>query len=79
MESLSRDPASKKPKEKKTKTLRQHLKLSEFRLQWSMFAVLAIMLIVFMIGNPRVFLSFRIYYSVAIDIAWVIKYVVYPY
>ena len=63
MESFSRDPTTKKPKEKKTKTLRHHLKLSEFRLQWSMVAVLAIILAVFTIKNPRVFLGFRIYYS----------------
>ena len=63
MESFSRDPTTKKPKEIKTKTLRHHLKLSEFRLQWSMVAVLAIILAVFTIKNPRVFLSFRIYYS----------------
>jgi len=43
--------------------LKHYLKLSEFKLQWSMFAVLAIMLAVFIIGNPRVFLGSNIYYS----------------
>ncbi len=53
----------KKQKREKIKTLKDYLKLSEFRLQWSMVAVLAIILAVFTIRNPRVFLSFRIYYS----------------
>jgi len=46
-----------------TKTLKHWLKLSEFKLQWSMVAALATVLAIFMIGNPRVFLGSRIYYS----------------
>ncbi len=53
----------KKLKREKAKTLKDYLKLSEFRLQWSMFAVLATILILFMIMAPRVFLGSSIYYS----------------
>jgi len=68
MESLSRGLTTKKPKEKKIKTLKHHLKLSEFKLQWSIFAVLAALFTLFMIIAPRVFLGFRIYYSFMIVI-----------
>jgi len=45
------------------KRLKDYLKLNEFRLQWSMFAVLVAVLAVFIIGSPRVFLGSSIYYS----------------
>ena len=63
MESLSRGLTKKKPKEKKIKTLKHHLKLSEFKLQWSIFAVLAALFTLFIIGDPRTFLAPDIYYS----------------
>ena len=68
MESLSRGLTTKKPKEKKIKTLKHHLKLSEFKLQWSISAVLAAIFTLFMIIAPRVFFGFRIYYSFMIVI-----------
>jgi len=68
MESLSRGLTTKKPKEKKIKTLKHHLKLSEFKLQWSISAVLVAIFTLFMIIAPRVFLGFRIYYSFMIVI-----------
>jgi len=63
MGSLSRSLTIKKPKEKKTKTLREHLKLSEFKLQWSIFAILVALFTLFIIGAPRTFLLPDIYYS----------------
>jgi len=45
------------------KRLKNYLKLNEFKLQWSMFAVLVAVLAVFIIGSPRVFLGSSIYYS----------------
>ena len=71
MESLSRGPTTKKPKERKTETLRHHLKLSEFRLQWSIFAVLVGIFTLFMIIAPRVFFGFRIYYSFMIVVPFI--------
>ncbi len=55
MENLSTTPTTKK--------LKYHLKLSEFKLQWSMFAVLAAMFVLFIIISPKVFLGHNIYYS----------------
>jgi len=63
MESLSRSLTTKKLEKKKTKTLKHCLKLSEFKLQWSIFAVLVGIFTLFMIMAPRVFFSFRTYYS----------------
>ena len=63
MESLSSNLTTKKPRRGRIKTLKHYLKLSEFKLQWSMIAVFATVLAIFMIGNPRVFLGFSIYYS----------------
>jgi len=71
MESLSRGPTTKKPKEKKTKMLRHHLKLSELKLQWSIFAVFAAIFTLFMIMAPRVFFGFRIYYSFMILVPFI--------
>lgn len=39
------------------------LKMSESKLQLSILAVLIIVFIIFIIGNPRTFLSYRIYYA----------------
>ncbi len=55
MENLSPSPTTKK--------LRHHLKLSEFNLQWSIFAVLAALFTLFIIGCPKTFLAPYIYYS----------------
>jgi simple sugar transport system permease protein len=63
MESLSRNLTTKKLKREKIKTLKHHLKLSEFKLQWSIFAVLAALFTLFIIGDPKTFLNFDIYYS----------------
>jgi len=63
MESLSRGLTKKKPKKKKIKMLKHHLKLSEFKLQWSIFAVLAALFTLFIIGDPKTFLNFDIYYA----------------
>jgi len=68
MENLSRSLTIKKLKRKKAKTLKNYLKLSEFKLQWSIFAVLATIFILFMIMAPGVFFSFNIYYSFMIVI-----------
>ena len=43
--------------------LKRYLKLSEFKLQWSMFAVLVALFMLFIIGDPRTFLAPDIYYS----------------
>jgi len=59
MESVS----TKKLKEKKTKTLRYYLKLSELKLQWSIFAVLVALFTLFIIGAPNIFLAPDMYYS----------------
>jgi simple sugar transport system permease protein len=45
------------------KMLKHHLKLSEFKLQWSIFAVLAALFALFIIGCPKTFLAPDIYYS----------------
>ena len=45
------------------KTLNRYLKLSEFKLQWSIFAVLAALFTLFIIGCPKTFLAPDIYYS----------------
>ena len=63
MESLSRSLTTKKPKEKKTKMLKNWLKLSELKLQWSIFAVLIALFTLFIIGCPKTFLAPDIYYS----------------
>ncbi|MBA7691819.1 Ribose import permease protein RbsC [subsurface metagenome] len=39
------------------------LKISESKLQLSIFGVLIIVFVIFIIGNPRTFLSYRIYYA----------------
>ena len=71
MENLSRSLTTKKPKEKKTKTLKHYLKLSEFRLQWSIFAILVGIFTLFMILAPTVFFGFRIYYSFMIVVPFI--------
>jgi len=71
MESLSGGPTTKKPKERKTKRLRHHLKLSELKLQWSIFAILVGIFTLFMIMAPRVFFGFRIYYSFMIVVPFI--------
>ncbi|MQY60127.1 MAG: ABC transporter permease [Clostridia bacterium] len=71
MENLSRSLSTKKPKEKKTKTLKHYLKLSEFRLQWSIFAILVGIFTLFMIMASRVFFGFRIYYSFMIVVPFI--------
>ncbi len=71
MEGHSRGPTTKKPKGRKTKTLRHHLKLSEFRLQWSIFAILVGIFTLFMILAPTVFFGFRIYYSFMIVVPFI--------
>ncbi len=43
--------------------LKHHLKLSELKLQWSIFAVLAGIFTLFIVRSPRTFLNFDIYYS----------------
>ncbi len=43
--------------------LKRYLKLSEFKLQWSIFAVLVALFTLFIIGAPRTFLFPDIYYS----------------
>jgi len=63
MESLSKGLTTKKPKKEKTKTLKRWLKLSELKLQWSILAVLAALFTLFIIGDPKTFLNFDIYYS----------------
>ena len=63
MESLSRSLTTKKPKEKKIKMLKHHLKLSEFKLQWSILALLAALFAIYMIWCPKTFLAPDIYYS----------------
>jgi len=68
MENLSRSLTIKKLKRGKIKTLKHHLKVGEFKLQWSIFAVLATIFILFMIMAPAVFFSFNIYYSFMIVI-----------
>ena len=39
------------------------LKISESKIQLSIFGVLVIVFVIFIIGNPRTFLSYRIYYA----------------
>jgi len=68
MENLSRSLTIKKLKRGKINTLKHHLKVGEFKLQWSIFAVLATIFILFMIMAPGVFFSFNIYYSFMIVI-----------
>jgi len=63
MESLSGSLSTKKAKEKKTKTLKHYLKLSELKLQWSIFAVLVALFTLFIIGAPKIFLAPDMYYS----------------
>jgi len=43
--------------------LKRYLKLSEFKLQWSIFAVLVALFTLFIIGDPRTFLAPHIYFS----------------
>ncbi len=43
--------------------LKDHLKLSELKLQWSIFAVLVALFTLFIVRSPRTFLNFDIYYS----------------
>ena len=68
MENLSRSLTIKKLKKGKINTLKHHLKVGEFKLQWSIFAVFVGIFTLFMIMAPRVFFGFRIYYSFMIVI-----------
>ncbi|TKJ47592.1 sugar ABC transporter permease [Candidatus Aerophobetes bacterium Ae_b3a] len=43
--------------------LKRYLKLSEFKLQWSIFAVLVALFTLFIMGAPRIFLAPDMYYS----------------
>ena len=45
------------------KMLKRYLKLSELKLQWSIFAVLVALFTLFIVRSPRTFLNFDIYYS----------------
>ncbi len=63
MESRSGSLSTKKPKRKKTKTLKHYLKLSELKLQWSIFAILVALFTLFVIGAPKIFLAPDMYYS----------------
>jgi len=60
---LRRSLIIEKPKSERIRTLRHYLKLSEFKLQWSMFIVLAALFTLFIVRDPKTFLNFGIYYS----------------
>ncbi len=63
MESRSGSLSTKKPKRGKIKTLKHYLKLSELKLQWSIFAILVALFTLFVIGAPKIFLAPDMYYS----------------